>query len=423
MKRKTSPGTVFMLVLTVVVLAAAAIVWTRLSSGATVDLSRLKTAALPLKDPPAETERITDRNPEITNSAAATVSPKETATPEPETKKMTVSFTGTVTFDGEVRKNCYSLDAKAFDYYDIMLPLGRELKADLNIFFLESILSETEKASDIIADASAAAMLKAAGFDMAACGFGKAYEKEGAGIRETRRILEEAGIQSIGTFETEQEERFRIVSRNGVRIAFLQYTDTVPANRRKSMTKQGTGFAVPAPEEETLAEDISKARAMGSNAVIVLMNWGKTGKTPDKTMQTIAMKAAEAGADLIVGNGSRIVSGAETLTTQDDRKVLCVWSLGAALSGDRSNIRRLAGMMFEVTVLTDHGRTAIPDFRFIPLYTWKFKQDGRFYYRCLPAGGPVPDGMDAEQQKAMKRAAESVREYMKNTPAEERSVE
>ena len=44
------------------------------------------------------------------------------------------------------------------------------------------------------------------------------------------------------------------------------------------MTKQGTGFAVPAPEEETLAEDISKARAMGSDAVIVLMNWGKTGK-------------------------------------------------------------------------------------------------------------------------------------------------
>ena len=130
-----------MLVLTVVVLAAAAIVWTRLSSGASVDLSRLKTAALPLKDSPVETEKITDPVPEKTKSAAVTASPKETATPEPETKKMTVSFTGTVAFDGEVRKNCYSLDAKAFDYYDIMLPLGRELKADLNIVFLDFVIS------------------------------------------------------------------------------------------------------------------------------------------------------------------------------------------------------------------------------------------------------------------------------------------
>ena len=49
--------------------------------------------------------------------------------------------------------------------------------------------------------------------------------------------------------------------------------------------------------------------------------------------------------------------------------------------------------------------------------------DGRYYYRCMAANMDVPDGMDAEQQKKMKQAAETVRKAMKDTPAEERTHE
>jgi hypothetical protein len=49
--------------------------------------------------------------------------------------------------------------------------------------------------------------------------------------------------------------------------------------------------------------------------------------------------------------------------------------------------------------------------------------DGRYYYRCLPANGAIPDGMDTEQQKMMKKAAETVRSAMKDTSVEEEEVE
>ena len=47
----------------------------------------------------------------------------------------------------------------------------------------------------------------------------------------------------------------------------------------------------------------------------------------------------------------------------------------------------------------------------------------RYYYRCLAADGTMPDGMDSDQQKSMKKAADTVREAMKNSGVEERGVE
>ena len=189
------------------------------------------------------------------------------------------------------------------------------------------------------------------------------------------------------------------------------------------MEKGGTDRAIPAADPESVAADIALAREQGCGAVIVLLNWGKNGKAPDKNMRSLAQKITDAGADLIVGSGSRIVSGAELLTSAGNGKqVLCVWSLGTVLSGSRE-LRKMAGMLLQVTVRKADGQTRIGDFRYIPLYTWKYRQDSRYYYRCLASNGSVPDGMDSEQQKNMKKAAETVRKAMKDSPAEERISE
>ena len=105
------------------------------------------------------------------------------------------------------------------------------------------------------------------------------------------------------------------------------------------------------------------------------------------------------------------------------RQVLCVWSLGTTLSGDRNNVKRIAGMLLQATVTVTDGQTEIRDVRYTPLYTWKYRQDSRYYYRCLAADREAPDGMDSEQKKMMKKAADAVHDAMKDTPAEERSLE
>ena len=267
-------------------------------------------------------------------------------------------------------------------------------------------------------------MLKSAGFNAAACGYSKAFDKGEAGIASTRRVLEDNGIRPVGIYENDGEDHIPVFSENGIRTALLQYTDTIPAATRKTMTKNGLSSTVPAADTEAIAADIARARELGCEAVIVLLNWGKTGRGPDKNMKKLVQGIADAGADLIVGSGNRIVSGMEMLTAgETDRQVPCVWSLGTTLSGDRGTIKRIAGMLLKATVVVKDGKTEIREIRYVPLYTWKYRQDSRYYYRCLAADRPEPDGMDSEQRKMMKKAAETVREAMKDSPAEEYSIE
>ena len=112
---------------------------------------------------------------------------------------------------------------------------------------------------------------------------------------------------------------------------------------------------------------------------------------------------------------------AEYLSGRNNTDVLCVWSLGSLLNGDRSNIKRLSGYLLHVTIRRDgKGGAEIRNPQFTPVYTWKYKQDGRIYYRCVDAGGEIPDGMDSEQQKNMSKAAETVRSVLKESPLTER---
>ena len=182
---------------------------------------------------------------------------------------------------------------------------------------------------------------------------------------------------------------------------------------------------MPAAESERIAADITEARNRGAEAVIVLMNWGKVGKTPDKAQKALAQSIADAGADLIIGAGSRVPQAAEYLTVQqpdgNEKEILCIWSLGTVLSGDRSNIRRISGYLLHVRIhMTRDGKAAVEQPEYTPLYTWRYRQDGQYYYRCLAANRTPPDGMDNEQIKNMDKAAEAVRSALAGSPLSER---
>ena len=244
-KRKISAGTVAVLLMTMAILGGTVFVWLRLSSGKTVDLSRLKPEVEILQVKTGNEERI----PEIAQTVMSTPIPVATQTPEPNNpekndpepylRSFTLTAAGTVSMAGEVRKNSYSSDAKQYDYSDTMTLLKKELGSDLNIVFTENLYSTENKPTDLIAPDAAAAMLKSAGFNAAACGYSKAFDKGEAGIASTRRVLEDNGIRPVGIYENDGEDHIPVFSENGIRTALLQYTDTIPAATRKTMTKNG----------------------------------------------------------------------------------------------------------------------------------------------------------------------------------------
>ena len=416
-----------MLVLLVLVLGGSALVLGKLSSGASIDLSKLKMNVLDIQN-----ENRTDINdPEditqsagqipVIRTAAAPSAIAETPAPLQEGEGFTLTIGGSISLSGEVRKNSRSTDAKVADYADVMMLLAPTVNSDINGVFLENILSDRHKTSDIVAPGAATVLLTDAGFDMAACGFSQVYSSGKDGIEATLETLSSQGIRAIGIHSEGDSGNTEIRSVNGIRTAFLQYTDTIPDKSRKSMQKDGTSGMAPAADISLISEEIASVRKQGAEAVIVLINWGKAGKDPDKNQRALAQEIARAGADLIVGNGSHVPQTAEYCPGEKEKDVLCIWSLGTLLSGDRSNIRRMCGYLLHLTVRTDGtGGVRIENPEYTPVYTWKYKQDGRFYYRCIAAGGEAPDGMDNDQRKSMAKAAETVRGVLQNSPLTER---
>ena len=118
--------------------------------------------------------------------------------------------------------------------------------------------------------------------------------------------------------------------------------------------------------------------------------------------------------DIIVGSGWPF--GAESLPRDERAEVLLTYAKEVPAG------ETLEMSLFHLYKELDPGVTIVNP-EYTPVYTWKYKQDGRFYYRCLAADRPAPDGMDAEQQKMMSKALDTVRVAMKDTPVEERTVD
>ncbi len=425
-KQKFSAGTKVMLVVTIAVLIGSALVIGRLSTGAKVDLSKLKMNTVDIRDDLSRDTAADETEQKQAGKTTTAAKPGETQAAEvPAEPKGEAEFTltagGSISLGGEVRKNSQSTDAKVADYADVMMLLAPRIRSDANVVFFENILSDSHKASDNVAPGQAATLLTEAGFNMAACGFSQAYACGRDGVEATLISLDSRGITALGIRYADQAGSPEVKTINGVKTAFLQYTATVPAKTRKNMEKDQTSGMVPEAEISLITEDISLARQQGAEAVIVLLSWGKTGKDPDKAQRALAEEIAAAGADLIIGNGSHTPQTAEYLTGKDGGSVLCVWSLGTLLSGDRSSVKRLSGYLLHVTIRSNgRGGVTVLNPEYTPVYAWKYKQDGRFYYRCIASDGEAPDGMDSEQRKTMTKAAETVISILKDAPVSQR---
>lgn len=427
-KRRLSTGTVVVLVLLAVTLAGSALVIGKLSSGKPADLKKLNLHLLNIQETPVPGPSDEGKtNPEETKKAfgAPNITPppvvSEMSSAEKKGSAFELTAAGSIALTGEVRKNSWSADSRVYDYSDIMMLLAPKIRSDVSVAFTENLFCDNYKVNDTVAHESAAGLVRDAGFSYAACGFSQAYSHGKDGIETTLMSLHERGVIPVGLRYADDNDIPDIRTVNGVKAVFLQYTATVASKTRKTMEKDGTTNMIPEADAEKIAADISAARERGAEAVIVLLNWGRIGKDPDSSQKELAAAIAQAGADLIIGNGSHVPQSAEYLTGRNGSHVLCAWSLGSLLSGDRGNAKRMSGYLLHVTIRSNgQGGVDVLNPEYTPVYAWKYKQDGRYYYRCITVDGSTPDGMDSEQIKSMNKAADVVTTVMKNSPLNRR---
>jgi len=127
-----------------------------------------------------------------------------------------------------------------------------------------------------------------AGFDIVSLANNHFGNQGVSGMHFTFSHLSENGIEYVGAGENEDKAREpKIIERNGVRLAFLAYSDVRDANRKDyTATSDEPGIAVLTKDNLTQDIQLAKERA---HVVVVSIHWGREYETTptDRQMRKV----------------------------------------------------------------------------------------------------------------------------------------
>ncbi len=437
-RRGVSFGTVFMLAVTVVVVGLSAAILPRLLGTADfrVDVSgvfsaltlhdslpSLSMSNIPITDA-TQAPAVTAAPKPAATIAAPTATPVPTPTPVPG-GTVTLTIGGSVNIDDAIRKSAYYSDSGKYDFTEIMALLEDEMQSDLTLVTLENITCDAEKVSAVNAPSAVMDMLADAGVDIVALGYPKAYDKGNEGLLATIEAARQRNLTTLGAYATQDDaDTLRMFTVDQVDVAFLHYTESISSTGKKAIRSDGAAYALPTTLDDGMADamlaDVRNAREKGADIIIVSLNWGEASASKPTTAQKkLAQQLADAGADVIVGAGSRVVQPVTWLTAKGDngsiRQTLCAWSLGSLINESRKD-GNVVGMLLQLQISYDGSVLSYEKVCYTPTYIWRFKQDGQYQYRIAVSDQAPPDGMGDDQAGYMEKAFRNIQKYLEGSP-------
>ena len=172
------------------------------------------------------------------------------------------------------------------------------------------------------------AALRAGGFTVLSTANNHAFDQGAKGVSETLNRLRAEHLVAIGSGEDRpQAEALQIVERQGLRVAFLGFTDifNIDLNRRASEP-----WVRPLDLEPAL-QAVREARSR-ADLVVVSIHWGNEYQhLPTKRQRDMARSLVAAGCDVILGHHPHVLQPVELLEAEG-RKALVAYSLGNFIS-------------------------------------------------------------------------------------------
>jgi len=260
-----------------------------------------------------------------------TKSPTQTRTPGPTSAPakagrpatVTVAAVGDMIFDRRVK----ALISAAGGSAPLAKVAARLRQADVTIGNLESNLSQSGSPAvgkDVTFRGHPKGIvgLKASGFDFVALGNNHVLDYGAASLRDTLAALDSAGIGHAGAgMNRSAAWKPAVVKRNGATIAFLSFSQVLPANF--VATDSRPGLARGRGNSDAVATAIRAAKAR-YDYVIVSFHWGVEYEDFANGEQVRdARRAVDAGADMVLSHHPHVIQGVEIY-----KRKLIAYSLG-----------------------------------------------------------------------------------------------
>ncbi len=282
-------------------------------------------------------------------------------------KSVTLAFIGDVMLGRLVNEQIPGRQPDAF--WGSVLPVLRS--ADAVFANLECAITEhtrrwsrTPKVFHFRADPPAVEVLRAANIRFVSLANNHLLDFEEAGLLDTLRHLDAAGIKHAGAGRNLEEAMApAMVDVAGFKVGVIALTDNEPPFAAQP-DRPGTFFAAidAAPEVIELVEErIAHLRREGADLVVLSLHWGPNMvAAPQRRFLTFARKMVGRGVDLIHGHSAHVFHGVELrdgrLILYDTGDFLDDYAVHPALRNDWSFI-----------FLVEAGATGIRRLRMVPV--------------------------------------------------------
>jgi poly-gamma-glutamate synthesis protein (capsule biosynthesis protein) len=172
------------------------------------------------------------------------------------------------------------------------------------------------------------AALKQSGFTVLATANNHAYDQGVKGVVETLERLRAEGLVPVGTgVDRADAERTRIVTVNGLRLAFMGFTDLFNVDLNRGDDQPWVRPLDPAAAEAA----VRQARPL-ADVVVVSIHWGtEYSHQPTGRQRAVAARLAAAGADLILGHHPHALQPVERIVS-GSHQTLVAYSMGNFIS-------------------------------------------------------------------------------------------
>ncbi len=256
--------------------------------------------------------------------------------------------------------------------------------------------------------------LQATGFDMLLTANNHSYDTRSQGFHRTQQVLENLGLNYLGTLKNEEQNLWQVQQINGIKVGMVCYTyqtgtlENVSLNGIPMSAADGKLIGtfsyndLPAFYED-LFEDLQEMKQAGAEATVLYIHWGDEYQLRENGYQNqIAQEVCDLGVDVIVGGHPHVVQPMELLesTLDPDHKTVCLYSMGNALSNQRQEAMGMNhsytedGVIFQFTFAKySDGTVILESADILPLWVNHYYSNsaGKLVYEILPLDKSLSD--------------------------------
>lgn len=302
----------------------------------------------------------------------------------PESKIITIALVGDIMVHDAQIDSAYNAITGEYEFDGSFEAIAPYLKrADVVIGNLETTLAGEHLVYGgyprFNSPESLAGALKRAGFTILTTANNHCLDRGAEGVRNTLDYLDQYGLKHAGTARSQEERQSLLIySVQGIQLGILSYT-------------YGTnGLPIPAGQEylvnlidrDAMARDIEELRRKEVDLILTFLHFGNEyQKKLSKEQKELVDWLQSQGVECILGSHPHVLQPAEF---DLENGYLVIYSLGNFISAQKG-LERQSSAVYYLTVVQDHqGLTRLEAVSFLPIYTYRYREQGKFAVKVLP---------------------------------------